>query len=98
MNYGMDLVWASKLSATGTHTSAQCLQHAEDFLHYMNGSNPVNMTLMTNAAALGASHGVWRIYHSWFGNYGVTFFHYNNFIGKPASVIDLALSLLFGNG
>ena len=86
-NYSMDLVWASKLAATGTHSSVLCLQHAEDFLHYMNGSNPVNMTLMTNAAALGASHGIWRIYHSWFGSYGVAF-SFNNFIGKPASVVD----------
>ncbi len=87
MNYAMELLWAAKLGATGSYTTAQCTQHAEDFLHYMNGANPVNMTLMTNSAAIGASHGIWRIYHSWFGNYGVTF-SFNNFIGKPASVVD----------
>ena len=87
MNYAMELLWAAKLGATGTHTAAQCTQHAEDFLHYMNGANPINMTLMTNSAAIGASHGIWRIYHSWFGNYGVAF-SFDNFIGKPASVVD----------
>jgi len=87
MNYAQELIWAAKLGATGTHTAAQCLAHAEDFLHYMDGSNPVNMVFMTNAAALGASHGVWRIYHSWFGNYNVAF-SFNNFMGKPAAVVD----------
>jgi|GEM_PF-1619410 len=87
MNYGLELVWGAKLGATGSYTAAQCLQHAEDYLHYMNGTNPLNMTLMTNAAAIGASHGVWRIYHQWFGNYSVPY-SFNNFIGKPASVVD----------
>ena len=87
MNYAMELLWGANLGATGTHTAAQCQQQAENYLHYMNGANPLNMTLMTNSAAIGASHGIWRIYHSWFGNYGVAF-SYNNFIGKPASVVD----------
>ena len=87
MDYGMELVWGAKLGATGTYSAAQCLQHAEDYIHYMDGLNPINMVYMTNSNALGAPHGIWRIYHSWFGNYGVAF-SFNNFIGKPASVVD----------
>ncbi len=92
MNYALDLLWGAKLSATGSYTVAQCQQQAENFLHYMNGANPLNMTLMTNAAALGASHGVWRIFHEWFGNYSPTegpgTYSYDNFIGKPVSITD----------
>jgi endoglucanase len=85
--YAQSLLWGARLGATGSYTSAQCLQHAEDFLHYLNGSNPMNMTYMTNAAALGASHGVWRVYHAWFGAY-TTPFSNTNFIGMPASDTD----------
>lgn len=88
MNYAMELLWAAKLGMTGTtYPASQCIQHAEDFLHYLNGVNPMNMTYMTNAAAIGASHGVWRIYHMWFGSYNEPF-SYGNFMGKPASVTD----------
>ena len=92
MNYAMELLWAAKIGSTGGQTAAQCVQHAEDFLHYMNGANTLNMTLMTNSNAIGASHGVWRIYHQWFGNYyyttGPGTYSYDNFIGKPVSVVD----------
>jgi len=92
MNYAMDLIWATKIGAMGSQSAAQCVQHAEDFLHYMNGANTLNMTLMTNSNAIGASHGVWRIYHQWFGNYnnatGPGTFSYDNFIGKPTAVVD----------
>jgi hypothetical protein len=93
MNYALELLWAAKIGATGSQSVSQCVQHAEDFLHYMNGANTLNMTYMTNAAAIGASHGVWRIYHQWFGNYnnngdGPGTYSYNNFIGKPVSVVD----------
>jgi endoglucanase len=92
MNYAMDLLWAAKIGATGGQSSALCIQHAEDFLHYMNGANTLNMTLMTNSNAIGASHGIWRIYHQWFGNYNPTTgpgtYSYDNFIGKPTAVVD----------
>jgi hypothetical protein len=87
MAYGIELVWAAKLGATGAYSGTQCLRHAEDFLHYMDGANPLNMTYMTNSAVLGASHGIWRIYHQWFGNYDVPF-SYHRFMGKPSSVVD----------
>src|SRR5665213_2453348 len=92
MNYAMELLWASKIGATGSQSAAPCVQHAEDFLHYMNGANTLNMTLMTNSNAIGASHGIWRIYHQWFGNYNPTTgpgtYSYDNFIGKPTAVVD----------
>jgi hypothetical protein len=96
MNYAMELLWGAKLGATGGQSVSQCVQHAEDYLHYMNGANTLNMTLMTNSNAIGASHGIWRIYHEWFGNYypfgpnpaGPGTYSYDNFIGKPTAVVD----------
>jgi hypothetical protein len=85
--YALELVWGARMGATGSHTKAQCLRHAEDFLHYLNGANPLNMTYMTNSAALGAAHGVWRIYHHWFGNYDNAYSN-KNFMGKPLTVVD----------
>jgi len=92
MNYAMELLWGAKLGTTGSQSVSQCLQHAEDFLHYMNGANTLNMTYMTNSSAIGASHGIWRIYHQWFGynyyNTGPGTYSYDNFIGKPTAVVD----------
>ena len=85
--YGMNLIWAAALGHPGGHTAAQATSHAEDYLHYLNGANPMNMVYMTNAAALGAAHGVWRVYHQWFGSYGDAFSQ-PNFIGMPSSVTD----------
>jgi len=87
MQYGIDLLWAAKLGTTGTHTPAQCVSHAEDFLHYMNGTNPMNMVYMTNADALGAKHGVWRMFHGWFGNWWNSWSE-TNFTGPPAGYVD----------
>ena len=84
---GIQLATAAQLNACGAHTPAQCLAHAEDFLHYLNGANPLNMCYMTNAASLGAGHGVWHYFNTWFGQY-ISAYSKSNFIGKPASVTD----------
>ena len=87
--YAFDLIWGAQLGATGSYTAAQCLAHAEDFLHYLNGANPMNMTYISNADALGAKHGVWRFWHQWFGYYlNSSTFSYINFIGPPSSYVD----------
>jgi hypothetical protein len=91
-DYAMALVWGAQLGATGTHTVAQCMAHAEDYLHYLNGANAMNMVYMSNTedmggVGLGAKHGIWRLYHSWFGDYGKAYSK-SRFIGKPAAVVD----------
>ncbi|HEY3132740.1 MAG TPA: glycoside hydrolase family 9 protein [Acidobacteriota bacterium] len=85
--YAMDLFWAARFGATGSHTPAECLNHAQDYLHYLNGANPMNMVYMSNAESAGAKHGIWHLYHAWFGSYDDSFSR-PNFIGKPAGVND----------
>lgn len=86
--YAMALIWGVTLEATGSHTAAECLNHAQDYLHYLNGANPLNMVYMSNTDAMGAKHSLWRLYHGWFGSYGDTRYSRPNFIGKPAAVDD----------
>jgi len=84
---GMLLAWAAALGFTGSQSAAQCLAHAEDFLHYFHGANPLNMVYLTNTDAIGGKHCVWQVFNSWFGRYQ-TAASLANFIGKPASVAD----------
>ncbi|HTB34967.1 MAG TPA: glycoside hydrolase family 9 protein, partial [bacterium] len=84
---GMDLYWAAKLGAPGARGPAQCLAHAEDFLHYLHGANPLDMCYFSNAAALGAGHGVWHLFHGWFGAYADPRIR-ALYVGKPSHVDD----------
>ncbi|MES2201173.1 MAG: glycoside hydrolase family 9 protein, partial [candidate division FCPU426 bacterium] len=91
-DYGMSLVWGVKLGATGSYSSVSCLAHAEDFLHYLHGANPMNMVYMSGTqdmggVGLGAKHGIYHLYHGWFGSYGSAFSK-SRFIGKPSGVTD----------
>lgn len=86
--YGMALIWGAVLGETGSHTATECLNHAQDYLHYLNGANPMNMVYMSNPDAMGAKHGIWHLFHGWFGSYNDTRYSRPNFIGKPNSVSD----------
>ena len=84
---GQTLLWAAELGATGAHSAADCRAHALDMLHYLHGANPLNMTYLSNAEALGAKHGAWRIFNVWFGYYSDA----NSkarYIGKPPAFTD----------
>lgn len=39
---------------------------AEDYLHYIHGTNPLDMVYLTNMNAYGASRSLTSIYHTWF--------------------------------
>jgi endoglucanase len=84
---GLELYFAGMLGDTGSYTTAQCLSHAEDFLHYFHGANPLNMVYLTNTDSMGAKHCVWQVFNTWFGSYG-TASSKSNYIGKPAAVTD----------
>lgn len=84
---GLELFLAGKLGITGSYTTSQCFSHAEDFLHYFHGANPLNMVYMTNTESMGAKHCSWHIYNTWFGQYSSSY-SLSNFIGKPAGVVD----------
>lgn len=84
---GQLLLWADRLGATGSHGNEECRRHALGFLHYLHGLNPLNMTYLTHASALGAQHGSWRIYNMWFGNQRDPLSS-ASFIGKPSGEPD----------
>ena len=41
---------------------------AEEYLHYLHGVNPLNLTYLTNMGDLGAENSATTMYHSWFAD------------------------------
>lgn len=82
---GIFLLNAVKLGQTGSHSTSETLEHAQDFLHFFHGQNPLNMVYLTSMASKGGEHSSFQFYHAWFGD---TFNSYSlqNFIGKPTSI------------
>src|SRR5687768_8453659 len=67
-SWGVLLLQAARLGATGSHTAAQSRELALDLLHRFHGQNAMGMTYLTNMAAYGGEHSSFQFYHSWFGN------------------------------
>jgi hypothetical protein len=84
---GIFLHQAVKLGQTGSHSVAETLEHAQDFLHFFHGQNPLNMVYLTNMAALGGEHSSWQLYHAWFGDSNNAY-STSNFLGKPPEVAE----------
>jgi hypothetical protein len=82
---GIFLLTAVKLGATGSHSLAGCLEHAQDFLHFFHGQNPLNMVYLTNMASHGGEHSSFQFYHAWFGDTNNSY-SFSNFVGKPDSI------------
>jgi hypothetical protein len=80
MEHGMALAWSARLNATGSHGSQETLAHAQDYIHYIHGVNPMSMTYMTNTESMGAKHCIWRPWSMWFQGL--------DYSGKPARVRD----------
>jgi len=66
-SWGVLLLEAVNLGATGSHTAAECLELAQDFLHAFHGQNPMGMTYLSNMSAYGGEHSSYQFFHSWFG-------------------------------
>jgi len=66
-SWGVLLLEAINLAATGSHTAAECLELAQDFLHHFHGQNAMGMTYLSNMSAYGGKHSSYQFYHSWFG-------------------------------
>jgi endoglucanase len=66
-SWGVLLLQAARLGATGSQTAAQCRELAGDLLHHFHGQNAMGMNYLTNMAALGGEHSSFQFYHSWFG-------------------------------
>jgi MYXO-CTERM domain-containing protein len=84
---GIFLHHAVKLGETGSHAAAETLTHAQDFLHFFHGQNPINMLYLSNMSALGGEHSSWQFYHAWFGA-SDNAVSSANFLGKPAAVSE----------
>ena len=66
-SWGVLLLQAARLGATGSQTAALCRELAGDLLHHFHGQNAMGMNYLTNMAALGGEHSSFQFYHSWFG-------------------------------
>jgi endoglucanase len=85
--YGVFLLRAAQLGATGSRTAAECRRHALDLLHYFHGQNPLGMVYLTNMASLGGEHSSWQIFHDWFGQ-SRSAYSKLRYVGKPSSVME----------
>jgi endoglucanase len=85
--YGVFLMTAARLGATGSRTAAECRDRALELLHFFHGQNTLNMVYLTNMAALGGEHSSWQVYHGWFG-LSESAYSRAQHIGKPASVVE----------
>lgn len=48
--------------------AGQYREIAEQYLHWMHGTNPLGLSMLSNMYAFGGDHCVNEIYHTWFGN------------------------------
>jgi len=53
-------------SVAGPEISAVAKSAALDYIHYIDGVNPLGLVYLSNMAAAGAQHSVGTMYHAWF--------------------------------
>ncbi len=56
------------LYGLGSHSQADAMSAAADYMHYLHGVNPLGKVYLSNMKAFGASNSVDRFYHSWFAH------------------------------
>ncbi len=93
--YGLFLSWAAELGTTGARDAAELIRHAQSFLHYFHGQNPLNMVYLTNMTGLGGEHASYQLYHAWFGD-SRSPFSTTNYLGKPETVGEPAYPYFAG--
>jgi hypothetical protein len=87
--YGSNLAIADQFGIRDGRASAELLDLAQTYLHYLLGRNPLNMLYMTNMAHYGGEHSSFQIYHSWFSHTGEDGDHGNDdYNGKPIGVTE----------
>lgn len=85
--YGAHLLMAAHFGILSDHTEQEVRARASSYLHYMLGSNPLNMVYLTNMAAYGGEHSSFQVYHSWFSYTGGDGDNGNaTYNGKPVGV------------
>jgi hypothetical protein len=85
--YGVFLLQAARLGATGSRTAEECRLRALETLRFFHGQNPLSMVYLTNMASLGGEHSSWQIFHAWFGQSQDAHSHRNH-VGKPSWVVE----------
>jgi hypothetical protein len=85
--YGVFLLDAARLRATGARSPDECRARALGLLHHFHGLNPLGMVYLTNMAAFGGEHSSFQIFHHWFGQSGSAFSR-ERYVGKPASLAE----------
>ena len=66
-NHG-DIFGDEALYRLGSHSPADAMSAAADYLHYLDGVNPLGKVYLSNMKAFGASNSVDRFYHTWFAH------------------------------
>jgi len=66
-NHG-DIFGDEALYSLGRHSPADAMSAAADYLHYIDGVNPLGKVYLSNMKAFGASNSVDRFYHTWFAH------------------------------
>ena len=61
--FGLFLLEAAKLNATGGYTVAQVRNRSENYLHYFHGLNSLNMAYLSNLSSIGLEHSLYQLYH-----------------------------------
>ncbi len=52
----------------GTHSTAEQLDAAAAYLHYLHGVNPLGQVYLSNMGTFGAENSIDQFYHSWFAD------------------------------
>jgi endoglucanase len=66
-NHG-DIFGDEALYGLGSHNPADAMNAAADYLHYIDGVNPLGKVYLSNMKAFGAGNSVDRFYHTWFAH------------------------------
>ncbi|MFP5237879.1 MAG: glycoside hydrolase family 9 protein [Acidobacteriota bacterium] len=56
------------LYGLGSHSAADAMSAAEDYVHYIDGVNPLGKVYLSNMGAFGATNSVDHFYHSWYAD------------------------------
>ena len=65
---GLNCLVAAELTGDPA-ARARYLAAAEEYVHYLNGRNPIGLCFWSNMKALGAENSVMVMFHAWVGNF-----------------------------
>jgi len=66
-NHG-NILGDEALYGLGSHSAGDAMSAAADYLHYIDGVNPLGKVYLSNMKAFGASNSVDRFFHTWFAH------------------------------